>query len=252
MTEQSSILDTKKINKSKVSGELAIQIIAGDAVASNKFVQLNYSWLLFVIRKKFSGSNNHEDIVQDTFMLVINKLQQGAVKNPNAILAYLRTTAIHIGFEYLRKDKKFTSAIDQEMLDVIEDSKDDILSSIIWDDKIKFVKQVIDELKIQRDKDILFGFYFNDDNKQTICKQFDLKSEHFDRVLYRAKLRLKELIDKRNNNTNGQLNSLSNNSKKKKDNNNLTTRLMFKTQKYIHDVIAFFKLKRQQIVRDFK
>jgi RNA polymerase sigma-70 factor (ECF subfamily) len=186
--------NTNKKSKSILSGELALKITQGDANASNEFVQINYRWLLFIIRRKFSQSNNHEDIVQDTFMLVITKLQQGSINNPQTILAFLRTTAINIGFEYLRKDKKFISALDQELLNVIEDAKEDILSSIIWNDKVKYVRQVISELKIQRDKDILIKFYFNDLDKKFICTELDLSSEHFDRVLYRAKARLKQLI----------------------------------------------------------
>jgi RNA polymerase sigma-70 factor (ECF subfamily) len=162
--------------------------------ASNQFVEINYRWLLFIVRRKFSKSNNHEDIVQDTFMLVIGKLQQGKINQPKTIMAYLRTTAINIGFEYLRKDKKFTSALNQDLLEAIEDAKDDILSTIIWDDKIKYVKQVLSELKIKRDKDILVKFYFEDCSKPSICQQLELTSDHFDRVLYRAKQRLMELI----------------------------------------------------------
>ncbi len=181
-------------SKSILAGELAEKITQGDRHASNEFVQINYRWLLFIIRKKFSQSNNHEDIVQDSFMLVINKLQQGKIRKTQAILGFLRTTAINIGFEYLRKDKKFTSAIDQEYLDVIEDAKEDILSTIIWNDKVKYVKQVMSELKVKRDKDILTKFYFEDQSKTNICKTLELSSEHFDRVLYRAKQRLKQLI----------------------------------------------------------
>lgn len=239
-----------------MSGELAIKIMAGDNSASNEFVQLNYRWLLFVVRKKFSISNNQEDIVQDSFMLVISKLQQGSVKNPNAILGFLRTTAIHIGYEYLRKDKKFTSALDQEMLEVIEDSKNDILSSIIWDDKIKYVKQVIDELKIPRDKDILISFYFNDKNKSDICKQMDLSSEHFDRVLYRARQRLKEIIEKRNNNSNGQIKALSKKSKNrqnKKDKNNLVLRTIMNVKIHLNRIFYFYKnYTYSNIMREFK
>ena len=182
--------------------------MAGDMIAKNKFVQINYTWLLFVVRSKFSNSNNHEDIVQDTFMLVINKLQQGVVNNPQTILAYLRTTAINIGFEYLRNDRKFISAIDQEMINILPDDNDDILSSLIWNDKVKFVKQVIEELKIQRDKDILIAFYFNDENKVSISQQLNLSNEHFDRVLYRAKQRLKQLVSQKDGGPKGKLNGL--------------------------------------------
>lgn len=253
MTELNSIHDKNKLNKSKISGELANRITTGDAVASNEFVQINYRWLLFVVRKKFSRSNNHEDIVQDTFMLVINKLQQGAVNNPKAILAYLRTTAIHIGFEYLRKDKKFTSAVDQEMLEVIEDSKNDILSTIIWDDKIKYVKQVMAELKVQRDKDILIGFYFKDESKTSICHKLDLSSEHFDRVLYRAKQRLKQLIEKRDNNTNGHINSLQNNNNKKTDNSNFMSKIMHYTKYCIANGLSLLRFQNTpKTTEDFK
>lgn len=115
MTILSSGNNITNKSKSILAGELADKIIQGDSHASNEFVQINYQWLLFIIRKKFSQSNNHEDIVQDSFMLVINKLQQRKVRETKAILGFLRTTAINIGFEYLRKDKKFTSAIDQDL-----------------------------------------------------------------------------------------------------------------------------------------
>ncbi|MFK5854895.1 MAG: hypothetical protein QM503_02115, partial [Bacteroidota bacterium] len=101
MTISKSEENIKTKSVSLLSGELAIKITQGDEIASNKFVQINYRWLLFIIRKKFSRSNNHEDIVQDSFMLVISKLKQGNINNPQTVLAYLRTTAINIGFEYL-------------------------------------------------------------------------------------------------------------------------------------------------------
>lgn len=196
-----STISDNKNNKSnsKIAEELAIKIISGDASASNEFVKHNYSWLLFIIRRKFSKSNNHEDILQDSFILVLNKLQQGMVQNPKTILAYLRTTAINIGFEYLRKDKKFTSAIDQDFLDLIEDTNSTILSKMIWNDKVKFVKKVIQELRQQRDKEILMDFYFNEFDKPTICKNLELTSDHFDKVLFRAKQRLKQLIENNKN-----------------------------------------------------
>ena len=194
MTTSNSEFKKKIKSKSIISGELASKITEGDKNARNEFVQINYQWLLFIVRGKFAQSNNHEDIVQDSFMLVLSKLQQGKINQPHTILAYLRTTAINIGFEYLRKDKKFTSAIDQDYLEVIEDAKEDILSTIIWNDKIKYVKQVMTELKVQRDKDILIKFYFEDQDKPTICQVLNLSTEHFDRVLYRAKARLKQII----------------------------------------------------------
>ena len=218
-----------KKNKSIISGELVKRITAGDEISSNEFVQINYRWLLFIVRRKFPHSNNHEDILQDTFMLVLTKLQQGSIKNPKAILAYLRTTAINIGFEYLRKDKKVTSALDQGLLDVIEGSQDDVLSTIIWNDKVKYVKIVMSELKEQRDRDILVKFYLVGLDKPSICIELDLSKGHFDKVLYRAKGRLRQLIRKKDNenNTNkpnGKMSPISKNKQNKELGDNFMLR----------------------------
>jgi len=57
------------------------------------------------------------------------------------------------------------------------------------------VSQLLDELSIERDKDILRSFYLEEQEKQAICERLNLTSAHFDRVLFRARNRLKELIE---------------------------------------------------------
>ena len=187
-------------NRSNVTIKLAKQITQGDTNATNAFVELNYKWLLFIVRRNFYRSNNHEDIVQDTFMIVIDKLQQGKIDHPKAILSFLRRTAYYVGQDYLRKDKKFTSSIDQDLLETIEHAQEDVLSQMIWDDKVNYIKQVMTELSQQRDKEILTRFYFENEDKTTICTDLELTAAHFDRVIFRAKQRLKALIEKQQNN----------------------------------------------------
>lgn len=179
---------------------LARRIMAGDGAAEDEFVRLIQGWLLFVIRRQFARSGHHEDILQDAFLLVLNKLKDGEVKKPESIMSFVRTTAINIGYEYLKKDKKFASAVEQPRIDFIEDAHSGILSQVIWEDKMNYVQQVIQELRTQRDKDILMDFYFNHVSKKNICQELALTSEHFDRVIYRAKQRLKDLINEADNN----------------------------------------------------
>lgn len=257
--------DQKKhgANTSIISGELAQRIASGDSSAEGEFVELNYRWLLFIVRRKFNHSNNHEDIVQDTFMLVITKLKQGSVKKPEAILGFLRTAAIQIGYDYLRKDKKFTSDIDPDLMDTFKDQTEEILSSLIWNDKLNYVKKMIDGLKIQRDKDILIKFYIKDQDKKTICEDLDLSPAHFDRVIFRAKERLKKIIEKNkeqkktddhkpNNNKNnnklpkGQIKPIKNN-KGDKNHNSKEKGIMSKMYHYI--VTTLQKFIKKSVVR---
>jgi len=187
--------ESKKSTITEKSGKLALMITQGDKKAQTEFIQLNYKWLLIIIRRKFSHSNNHEDIVQDAFLLAITKLKKDEINNPKAILGFLRTAALNIGFSYLREDKKFQSSVEQDLIEKIQNNTQDVLSKLIWKDKSNYVKQVISELKVQRDKDILNKFYFQDQGKPAICQELKLSNEHFDRVLYRAKQRLKQIID---------------------------------------------------------
>ena len=127
-------------------------------------------------------------------MIIFTKLKNGDIEKPDAVLSYLRTTAINIGYEYLRKDKKYASAIDQDLLNIIEDAKASVEKSIEREDIVRYVKQIMEELPTDRDREILTAFYFKDEDKPSICEKLALSSAHFDRVLYRAKNRLKELI----------------------------------------------------------
>ncbi len=225
----------------KKAGELARGIMSGDKLSGNEFVNLHYRWLLFIVRKKFSRVSSHEDIVQDSFMIVISKLQQGAVKNPDTIRAFLRTTAINIGYEYLRKDKKYVSAVEQESLDIFEDAKSDVLSNLEWNDGIQYVKQIMAELPTDRDRDILTQFYFKDEDKAKICQDLELSSAHFDRVLYRAKQRLKQLISKHDDQDNQT-------AKNKKVVPIKTTKKSNLMQKPIQNFVALFNMMRAQKV----
>lgn len=185
------------------SEDLARKVMSGDRASEDDFVKGYYNWLLILVRRKFPKINDHEDIVQEAFMIVIARLKVGGIEKPEKILSFLRTTANNIGLEYLRKGKKFDSDTQQEVLENIASNKGDVLSSIIWDDRVKFVKQVISGLRQRRDREILYRFYFQDQSKISICKKLKLSPEHFDRVLYRAKQRLKDLVDDNINKSDG-------------------------------------------------
>ncbi len=180
---------------SSVAAALAEQIMQGDRLASETFVGRYYNWLLFIVRRKFARADFHMDVVQEAFMVVLHKLQRQRIDRPAAILAYLRTTAINIGYASLRKDHKFDSSVDQELIDLIEDATgDDAFDRIEWQHRVQLARDMIQALPTERDRQILTKFYLQDMDKAQICTQLDLTPAHFDRVIYRAKERLGTLI----------------------------------------------------------
>ena len=176
--------------------QLCEQIMAGVVGADNQFVTEHFRWLLFIVRNKFRNTDLHMDIVQDAFMLVISKLRNHEIRQPHTIRAYLRSCAINIGHEYLRKNQKYNSSMAQDQLDWLADEQIGILDQLAWEDGLRQVKQVVEELPTQRDRQILRLFYFDHHSKADICVLLDLSPAHFDRVIYRARERLKALIER--------------------------------------------------------
>ena len=59
------------------------------------------------------------------------------------------------------------------------------------------VRRILLELRTPRDREILTRFYLQDQDKDVICRDLSLDADQFDKVLHRARGRLKELIELR-------------------------------------------------------
>ena len=59
------------------------------------------------------------------------------------------------------------------------------------------VMALLDELPTERDREILVRFYLDGTDKQQLCQELGLSPKHFDRVLMRARSRLRTIIERR-------------------------------------------------------
>ena len=56
------------------------------------------------------------------------------------------------------------------------------------------MRALIEELPTPRDREILMGVYVREEDKDEICARLGIDSTHFNRVLFRAKQRFRELL----------------------------------------------------------
>jgi RNA polymerase sigma-70 factor (ECF subfamily) len=57
------------------------------------------------------------------------------------------------------------------------------------------VKRILQQLPTPRDREILMRFYLQEEEKDAICRDLRLEADQFDKVLHRARARLKELLE---------------------------------------------------------
>jgi hypothetical protein len=56
---------------------------------------------------------------------------------------------------------------------------------------------MLEEMPVARDREVLVRFYLDDEDRETICRELRLSEEHFNRVIFRARNRFRELVEHR-------------------------------------------------------
>lgn len=166
----------------------------GDRSAESELVARYSRGIQLILLKRTGNPQLASDLSQDTFVVAIRKLRAGDLKNPESLAAFIRQTAVNLSIQHFRKEKRYVNHSDGiiELLTTHRDYKAEKLDSLTIR---KMLDKVLDQLSIARDREILRRFYLRDENKEEICNDLLLSAIHFDRVLYRAKQRMRKLID---------------------------------------------------------
>ena len=179
----------------KPAGDLVIRIGKGDASAEADLVKKYWKSLYFILNRRCNDTQLASDIAQDAFIVVINKARSGEINAPDAIAGFIRQTGVNLLIAHFRKETRRSTDTHGEVSFEIPDDKTNVERAIESRDSLKLVQQLIGEMKVERDRDLLVSYYANEEEKSSICKRLELTPAHFDRVLFRARSRLKQLID---------------------------------------------------------
>ena len=74
------------------------------------------------------------------------------------------------------------------------DTRSDVQASVSRLELAELIKRLIEELSVERDREILLRFYIREEDKESICTALAITPLHFNRVLFRAKQRFRELL----------------------------------------------------------
>ncbi|MBU2977706.1 RNA polymerase sigma factor [Alteromonas sp. C1M14] len=181
------------------AAELIERIVQGDRQAEKQLVDFYYQGLLFILYRQTEVMSLAEDLAQDSFVIVLRKLRNGDLRNANALASFIRQTGINTLIAYRRQQSR-RQTDNTEYCDAFEDTSSGLLQTVQKEDVARLVRSLLAQMSTNRDRDILTRYYLHDEDKQTICAHFDLTPAHFDRVLFRARQRLKNLVESHEDN----------------------------------------------------
>ncbi len=170
-------------------------IAAGEPAAETSLVRQYSRGLLLMLTQRCGDVELAADIHQDTFMVVLTRLRKQPLDNPKQVKAFIHTTAVNLFINHYRKEKRRNTWGDDDAVDAAVDPMPDQVTRLEKKDTAELVHTVINELPGNRDRKILWLYFIDELEKPGICAQLDLSTEHFDRVLYRAKQRLRQKLE---------------------------------------------------------
>jgi len=171
--------------------KLVRRIIDDDRAAEAELIAIFKDRVSHIIRRIANNTSMAEDFSQDTLFTVIKKIRNGDLQQPESLGFFIASVARNHALEQMRLIRRRTSE-DLEHAEHIPDPSPTPLEQLQTSEKLKEIREVIDQL-IPRDRTLILRFYINEEPKDVICADLGLTSEQFDRVVHRARKRLKAL-----------------------------------------------------------
>jgi len=177
-----------------IAAALVERIGNGDRNAEGELVERYSRGLLLLLTSKTHDKELAKDLRQDTFCVAIEKLRSNGLDEPGQLSAYLSGIARNLAIGDVRKKIRRKTTSDTDFLAHCADEAPGQLQQVSRAQIARLVRKLLDELPVPRDRELLTRFYVYDQDKEQICRELELDSLHFNRVLFRAKGRFRELV----------------------------------------------------------
>jgi RNA polymerase sigma-70 factor, ECF subfamily len=171
-------------------GELTARIRQGDAAAEGDLVQLYSRQLLRLLVRITQDHAASEDLYQETFRIVIDRLRGTGLCEPAKLQRFILRTGRNLALDLRRRWSRGGDALPQGD---IADPAPGQLDRMIDRERNALVRRLLSEVAPDRYRQILQRFYLAGEDKSRICADLGLGHLHFNRVLFRARRRFREL-----------------------------------------------------------
>ncbi|HEV2853323.1 MAG TPA: sigma-70 family RNA polymerase sigma factor [Thermoanaerobaculia bacterium] len=181
--------------EAEIARDLVRQIQRGDTAAETKLVERYSRGLLYMLRRTAGDPALADDLHQETFRVVLERLRERGLEDPERLAGFLHRTAKNLFIGGYRKVVRRKTEGEMDGLEAVADPAADPHREAVREEEATLVRRLIGELETDRDRQILYRFYIAEEEKERICADLDLSSLHFNRVLFRARQRFKELLE---------------------------------------------------------
>ena len=185
------------MTEAEAAASLVARIQAGDRDAEGELFSRYSRGLMIMLTQRIGDPELAADMHQDAMIVVLERLRSDGLKEPSQLKAFLWSTATNLFInEYRKKKRRATEANEELYQHVADDTVPGQITTLLTEHAGDTVRQLLEELPQSRDRKILKRHYLDEAPKEAVCTELDLSAAHFDRVIYRAKERFRQIIDR--------------------------------------------------------
>jgi RNA polymerase sigma-70 factor (ECF subfamily) len=179
-------------------GELSRRIREGDVSAESELCRQFEPGLRVILRRRTGGDFGLlEDLVQETLLVILQRLRGIGIDDPEKLAAFAAQTARNLAMASLRKAERQRTDVDTEATDRNADPARGVDEKAADVEAALAVRALLRELPHVRDRLMLKRFYLEDHDKEIICQELDLTEAAFNQALSRARRRFRQILEER-------------------------------------------------------
>jgi len=184
------------INKAGDGADLISRIGKGDKQAEAQLVERYRRDVMIIIRQGVSDAAIIDDLCQETLWIVLKKIRQGDVREPEKLIGFICSVARNLVIKYFRHAGRQESLTETEEIMLLPHPAPDPLKALMQKETADLIWQILKEMPNERDSLALIRFYIAEDEKEQICADLGLTRLQLNLVLHRARARYRALYER--------------------------------------------------------
>jgi RNA polymerase sigma-70 factor, ECF subfamily len=170
------------------------RFVAEDAI-SNEFIKQHYTGLYTLLKRRIRDGNVAQEILNEAVATAIAHSRAGRISDQTRLAGYVYRVALNLyrnhRREYANRPGMHAPVEDIDQLPAQRRTEQAAMDRSL----VRQVASIVAALPTARDREIVKRFYLDEEEKTEICRSLGLSPLHFDRVIFRARQRLRVLME---------------------------------------------------------
>jgi RNA polymerase sigma-70 factor (ECF subfamily) len=178
----------RPLRRDEFDREYLQRLVAADPETERHFTQYFGQLLTLKLRSRLRSASAVEDVRQETFTRVLQTLKRKGLDSPESLGAFVNSVCNNVLFEQYRSGSRTTSLDEEYDAPEIRPAMDDVL--LAAEDRGK-VREALAELP-PKDQELLRWLFFEERDKDEICRLMNVDRNHLRVLVHRAKNRFRD------------------------------------------------------------